>query len=510
MGGTITAELTGAGSPFGLGETARITFDVTLDVTVSPEQVVTNTADLTWTSLPGEPGVQSGENPLSVERTGDTNDTGGSENDYTAADSDDVTILSPGAEKSLTGTDQTFTSDPDVTIGEILTYQATFTVPEGTSSSAQVVDTLDPELAFVDLISVEVSNPDTDDAGTGDDGLYSSVMTFDAGSGECTNCTAGTGGGSNPLISDSGRTVTFDLGTLTNTNTVDAEIETITFTYRAVALNTAGNQTGTLLNNAAEFSWNGQSVSAAADNVSVVEPVINTAKSVSPTGADAGDTVTFTVTLTNPAAGSIRAFDVYWEDILPANLTYVPGTFNEGTCDNSPDTSSDAGPFSASWAYIDPGQSCAFTFDATVDYSVAPGETITNTTETTWTSLSGQEIDRSTYNTASDERTGADGVGGSLNDYASRGSTDLQIDATAPDKYLVDTSEAHTGDPGDGVQRLAVGEIARYRLVVSLPEGTSTNFQLRDLLPDGLTFLDDGTAKAAFVSNDTGIILQCL
>ena len=501
-GGTITAGFSGSGSPFTLGETAQVTFDVTLDITVSPEQEISNTADLTWTSLPGDPGVQSGENTLSVERTGDTSDPGGAENNYAASDSDQVTIFSPGAVKELTGTDQAFTSGTDVTIGEILTYQATFTVPEGTSSSAQVVDTLDTGLAFVGLDSVVVSNPDTDGSGAGDDGLYSSVMTFDAVSGECTNCAAGT----NPAITDSGRTITFDFGTLTNTNTDDAAAETITLIYRAVVLNTTGNQTGTALNNAAGFSWDGQSVSAAADNVSVVEPVIHTTKSVSPADADAGDTVTFTVTLANPATGSIRALDVEWSDALPGDLTYVAGTFGTGACDVPPDSSSDAGPFTASWTQIDPGQSCTFTFDATVDYSVSPGQIITNTTETTWTSLSGEVIDRSSYNAASDERTGADGVGGALNDYASRGSTDLQIDATAPAKYLTATSEAHTGDPGDGVQRLVIGEIVRYRLVVSLPEGTSTNFQLLDYLPDGLTFLDDGTAKAAFVSNDAGIV----
>jgi len=348
-GGTITADFSGSGSPFNLGETAQVTFDVTLDLTVSPEQVIPNTADLTWTSLPGEPGVQSGENPLSVERTGDTSDPGGAENDYAASGFDQVTIFSPGAVKELTATDQVFTSGTEATIGEILTYQATFTVPEGTSSSAQVVDTLDAGLAFVELDSVVVSNPDTDGSSTGDDGLYSSVMTFDAASGECTNCAEGTAGDSNPRISNSGRTVTFDLGTLTNTNTDDTTAETIMLAYRAVVLNVVGNQTGTSLDNTAEFNWDGQSVSDSADLVTVVEPAISTTKSVSPPGADAGNTLTFTVTLSNPSSGSIRALDVEWNDALPGDLTYVAGTFAEGACDVSPDASSDAGPFTASW-----------------------------------------------------------------------------------------------------------------------------------------------------------------
>ena len=50
-----------------------------------------------------------------------------------------------------------------------------------------------------------------------------------------------------------------------------------------------------------------------------------------------------------------------------------------------------------------------------------------------------------------------------------------------------------------------MGEIARYRLATILPEGTSHSFQIRDLLPAGLLYLDDGTARLAFVTNGTGI-----
>ncbi len=62
-----------------------------------------------------------------------------------------------------------------------------------------------------------------------------------------------------------------------------------------------------------------------------------------------------------------------------------------------------------------------------------------------------------------------------------------------PEKSLVATSEAHTG----GVD-LAIGEIARYRLVVPIPEGTLNNFVITDNLPAGLQFMDDGTVTASF------------
>ncbi len=67
-------------------------------------------------------------------------------------------------------------------------------------------------------------------------------------------------------------------------------------------------------------------------------------------------------------------------------------------------------------------------------------------------------------------------------------------------KTIDATSEAHTGIVGS-VERVAIGEIVRYRLVTSLPEGQSPDFQFVDVLPGGLQFLDDGSATVALVGS---------
>ncbi len=54
--------------------------------------------------------------------------------------------------------------------------------------------------------------------------------------------------------------------------------------------------------------------------------------------------------------------------------------------------------------------------------------------------------------TDSVERTGADGVGGALNDYADESSATVTINGTQLAKYLVSTSEAHTADTPSPVQ----------------------------------------------------------
>ncbi len=428
----------------------------------------------------------------------------------------DVTTDEPALAKTLVGTELNTpqNSNTQAVIGEFVTYTLTLTVPEGTLPNAQIVDTLDAGLAFVDLQSVVVSNPDTDGAGAGDDGIYSSVMTFNAG-GNCTNCTAGTGAGSNPLIAafggQNGRRLTFDFGTLVNTNRNNTIAETITITYRAVVLNVVGNQGGGLRNNEAQLTWgtSGSLAPVSAPDITIIEPVVNTAKTVTPATADAGDTVAFTITLTNPASGSTTAHDVSFSDTLPAALTYSPGTLTLGAC--SADVSltlNDSGAplLTGSGGRLQPGQSCTVTFQATVNYSAAPGQIITNTAISRWTSLSGDVNDRSSFNADSDERTGADGVGGALNDYASQSAVNLTINSVQPQKSLVATSESHTNiPPSTTIPRVAVAEIVRYRIVVQLPEGASANFQIRDNLPGGLTYLNDGTARLALLSNGSPI-----
>ena len=80
----------------------------------------------------------------------------------------------------------------------------------------------------------------------------------------------------------------------------------------------------------------------------------------------------------------------------------------------------------------------------------------------------------------------------------------MTVANNAAAKSIAATSEGSTGSVG-GTERVAIGEIVRYRLAVQVPEGTGTNFQLQDRLPAGLRFINDGTAKVAFVANGAGI-----
>jgi len=78
-----------------------------------------------------------------------------------------------------------------------------------------------------------------------------------------------------------------------------------------------------------------------------------------------------------------------------------------------------------------------------------------------------------------------------------------------PSKSIVATSEPSTGFVS-GTERVAIGEMVRYRISALIQEGSFTNLQLVDNLPNGLQFLDDGTARFALVSNGGGITSSAL
>jgi LPXTG-site transpeptidase (sortase) family protein len=457
-----------------------VTYDLQLDPTVTPNQGIINTSALThYSNEEGGPNFLPDDGPLTDTATS--------------------TIAKPVLDKVFVSTEfNTATnSNSQAVIGELATYQFTLTVPEGAMPSASVTDTLDAGLAFVDIQSVTPAG--------------SLTIATPIGTGTSP---------SNVTINAAGNVLTFNFGNITNSNTDNSTAETIVIIYRAVVLDVFSNQAGTQLNNAATVSWtsNGpQAQLTPTTNITLLEPHITTAKSVSTGPYDAGDTVTFTIVLTNPnGASDADAYEMQWSDAVPTGLTYVASSFAIGTCSAGSPTINDAGAptLTASLATFPKNTSCTFTFQATLNGSVIPGQTITNTAHTIWTSLSGTVTDRSTHNAASDERTGTfagptfgNGTNVNPDDYHSSSSVGLTVAAVALLKFLEATSEASTSDaslPFSGTTNPpsgTIGEILRFRLIAQIPESTIANFQVTDALPAGLTFLDDGTARVAFISN---------
>ncbi|MCP5150579.1 MAG: isopeptide-forming domain-containing fimbrial protein [Chromatiales bacterium] len=462
------------------GASLDFTFSVTLTAAVAPGETITNTAQITAGST--LPGADANERDI-PNRTG----------------SDDLPVTAPTIDKELVSTavvDAGNAADEAV-VGELVTYRVTVTVPEGVTGNVLVVDTLDAGLAYVDITSVTRSG---------------AALTTDVGAGDFSDAA----GVFETAIGAQGGSVTFDLGTITNADTDNAVAETVVITYTAVVLDVASNQDSpaTALDNSARLTAdNGVDTTDSAAAVTVIEPqleVVHTAEigtaGSGVTEGDADDTVVYTLTIRHTGPGQPSAFDVSLRDTLPAELlgaTITGVTDSAGTLVPA-DFEIAAGVVQvAGGGTFDMPTDRVVTIEVTgtLATTVVPEQSIDAVAEIAWSSLDGDVTDTSpeVTNGTDRERTGTLGGGAAPDDYDADATATITIAGLDLDKTLAATSESHTAG-GD----VAIGEIARMRLVVELPESTFANLQLRELLPDGMVFLDDGTARVAFVS-DGGI-----
>ncbi|MBP3959943.1 isopeptide-forming domain-containing fimbrial protein [Gemmata sp. G18] len=403
-----------------------------------------------------------------------------------------VQIAAPTVTKTLVGTEiaDTFNASTEAVIGELVTYRVRITVPEGTTPGAILTDTLDPELAFVGMVSSTLPGGVT------------------------------LSGGLVPVVTNSGRTVTWTLGNIVNGNSSNAVPEVIELVYTAVVVNNAQSNAGDLVNNGVSLTYQGgPTISAAAPNVTVIEPQVRIAKSVSVDGAgdtgDAGDPFAYTITLQNvPGANQFTAdaFDVTFSDLFLAgqvgspleNLSFTvvdtTGIVTSANFELVPDPGNGnrlvlrtvaGGDFDL---LVDAARTITITVVGNVATTVTVGQVIPNDAAVRWTSLNGVPGQRSPFTPDSTERTGAGGV----NDYVATDGADINILNPQLFKAVKVTSETATGDPANVV----VGEIVRYRVTVAIPEfGTPTSFQFVDLLPAGVQLLSDGSGFVALVSD---------
>jgi fimbrial isopeptide formation D2 family protein/uncharacterized repeat protein (TIGR01451 family) len=501
--------------------TVVVQYDLILSANVAPNQSIVNTAEVTNLST-SEGGVDTTDPTLVTGAT-------------PIADTATAIVQVPEQSKTLIGTEVTEPGNSatnQATIGELVTYEVVLTIPEGGTPGANLFDQLDEGLAFVDILDVTLTS-----------GLSTSTGLTVANNGAAN---AATLAGSTTFGGSNNKNVTFALGDITNANRDNAANETITIRYRAVVLNTNsvpgdadGNQAGDQRNNAARLRWTNNDTTLAlvsAANVTIVEPQLTTTKDVAvqPAGtgafsafgqtvrADAGDNIRYQITIANGApSGSTTAFDVTLSDQLPtANFSGGATAFTLVSVDTTgtgtvrrdgashtltlADFEITAGGvlrLNQAFRYdIEPDVSIVIVVEGT-NFLGATGQLVDNVADVRWSSLE-QDPGNRAGNGATNgvQRTGADGEGNGLNNYADADNAVIESPVVVR-KTLVSTSEGSTS-----TTNVAVGEIARFRLVASIPEGTTRNFQIQDALPSGLAFLNDGTARFAFVSTNGNVL----
>jgi LPXTG-site transpeptidase (sortase) family protein len=342
---------------------ATDTYDITVTLTVNASSVTPSSSDCQLTQ--GESG--SGLYNRATLQVGEV--------------STDSNACAPtpvlGITKDFT-TNQAFTTDPDVAIGELVTYQVSVEIPSGTFENAKLVDTMQEGLSFVDCpASPGIS------AGT----LSTSVVGGFAA--VCANSTPSSPGGQ-PV--DVNREVTFDFGTLIN----PGGNQTLTVSYRAAVLDSANNRASTSLANSAVFTWgDGQQLGPASKSVVVIEPRLSIQKAASTPFIGIGTPVTYTLTVQHPSGNATPAYNVKLTD--PISTVFDPPSAIDCTGGKVPDSGSPfmappitpdtVGIFTAVWSELDAGEAGVCHITVTPNSTLLPGQPATNVAYVQWTSL---------------------------------------------------------------------------------------------------------------------------
>ena len=441
-----------------LGDTLTLVIDANVVNDVILGSVVSNTGTVDWESIDGDD---------DNERTGEDG-AGGALNDYETDGSFDFTVATVEAGKTIVSSsvEDEYNGLTEAVIGEEVTYQASFEVPEGVVINAQILDTLPAGMEFVSLDSIII----------GDD---IDIVT---------------GGFGDPTVTvNPDGTTSLDFGSATVANTgTDNVPDMITLVYTVRVTNVESNQAGVeLINNAQFITDTGTSESST--TVTVIEPVLTIDKSANITEGDNGDAVSYTITLTNPDDGSsTTAYDISFSDQLPAELTNV--SFS-ATLELGGASSDVSGFFSYDsttnqltlnpQAELDiiPGTTVTITINGVLANTIT-GDTITNEADLDWTSLDGDD---------DNERTGDDGEGGELDDYATSDEVEITVNSPEIEKILVSTSQ--NDDLNDDTEA-TIGEIATFSVTLTLPEASLTG-QLTDVYGPGLEFIELVSVEAS-------------
>jgi len=456
-GGAETPMLTNNGtdwftSPFDLPVGASVTIQLTAQLadSVIPGQQIQNIVDATFTSRDGvDPNERDGSTPGSNQ--GDDSQL----NNYNeSAAAPTISVADPVALDKRFNPDA---ADDDYTIGQTVGYRLTVSLIEGTVDDLVVTDVLPDGLRF-----------ESATVGLGNLGISTGYA---------------------PPPQQAGQTLTFDLGQVVNPANGATDDDFITIDILATVENVPGNVDGTILGNNASLSFTGPGGTETRDfdadpmtagvqplDLTVVEPELETLKSVDNATPAPGQAVTFTLRVQHTAASNADAYDLVVSDTLPAGLTYVIGSASLTPIINGAELIWDIASLTLLDGFVE------ITYQATVDANVVLGVPLINLAFTTYTTQPGDNPD---------ERTGDDGPGG-LDDLV----TDIAEAPVTPTAPALDATKAaalQTDLDGDG--QAGPGDTIRYTVVIDNSGNAAATLLVYDDTPDANTTLANGSVS---------------
>lgn len=489
------------------GEAKTFTFQVQADEDVEPYEILDNTIQAAWQSLPSRDvalnlnnqigengsidGMRNGQLPEEVDpQPGDIND-------YEAEPATAQTEVPP---LQFTKNDIT---DPALvpTIGTHRQFELLIDLPEGITNGVQIDDNMSDGIVSYVL--------NTDDPNFSLECEYQDIETIDSGSGPAT------APASDPECSRLGVPINDSDTVIWNIGTVDTASEDdnsasdpdynpqIRIRYWARINNDDVTDDGDDLSNRATLSYtNGQSgateqLIAETAAVTALEPLLTIDKSVANengnVNAEGGDTLIYTLVISHdPAASNSTAFDLSIIDSLAPQLVLDTdsvtldlqgaGCIAADGFQLQPQAQPDG---SVVWGRargdnsLDLPLGCSATLTYKAGVQGAFGGTIPNTAIAGWTSQD-QEDDNQPYER--DDSDCIDGVPNGKNDYCTKDdATIITEDNTFITKSVVSDSFAPADDAS-----VRIGDTVTYRLQLGLQPGTTQNVVVTDQLPTGL------------------------
>ncbi len=355
--------------------------------------------------------------------------------------------------KNITGSDQSFTTLPDVAVGEVIDVNLTFAFSGGTTRNVVLRDNYNPaQFSFV---------------------FGSETLALSSAAISVTNPVT---------IVEDGNGFSVDLGDVTNTHYEDLNMtEELTLSFKLQVKNTTAVNRSDTLNDRADVTYldynrsGGQpdrnvTLQSPIVSVTVLEPLPSIKKVNSNAAAQPGDPVTYTVTFCNDEANTstnvTSAFDWTATDVLDVRLhPQAPPRTNPGGTGANMTASFSGQTLSVTIDQLDQGECVNVAYDVLIDAGAVIDDIISNTINMQTTSLSGD---------ITGERTG---TGSPVeNDLHAFATSNIIIGKPSILKDIVAQQTFY-----------AIGESVDYNVTINLPESVKS-LEMNDTLPAGLVY----------------------
>ena len=495
------------------GDTKTFTFQVRVDTSAQPLEILDNTIEAKWDSLPGQTtalnasgnigvdgsalGLRNGTVPIPSPNT--------DVNDYETFASAFTSVLPLDMSKTDLGSVVN-------TIGAHRNFEVVIDLPEGTTSNLVVED----ELSFGGVTYMLSRNADFDITYT-----FNDIISINgAAPAEGAFTSAAT------VVDTATGTLTWNIGTVVTDEeddlTVTDKNPQIIIKYYARPNNDVTTNDGDNMQNSATVIYNdGETglvidppLNQATPAQTVVEPLLTITKAVSNftnsgVAPVAGDVLEYVITIEHDAASTSDAFDITVTDNLDANLAFdgsTPASVTIGGVVNGSFNSTPSVPVTGRLVWgrgntdntldLPLGEQLVLTYYTVVQNTIEANVDISNSALVDWTSLDDTDPSNAF------ERTGA-GCPNILepNDYCSAPAV---ATITADERNsIVKTVVNDTWDnPTDGVVR--IGDIITYQLDVNIQQGTTASVNILDAIEPGMAFVDvvsiNGATTAPYTS----------